>query len=615
MAAKLTQLVNDLVSQGRFDEAHSVLQRYAAQQPDDPDIQFQLGSLCYNIGKFNDAERHFRVSLGRADASEAHYYLGLALSKLNRPAEAMSSFRESCELKGGFAAGHLQWGLALLQMGSFRGALGQFRQALKLNPSLVAAAYQAGIACYQLGQYSDAVEFFAEACEKDPGLAEAFNGLGVSLAAGNQHDKALSCFARAWQINDKLPIIKRNWAAALVHLGRLEEAARHYQEAISLGPRQLAARERALIYNDWGVNLFQQGRLDEAAEKLLLSVNVDPGLIDARLNLGIVKRSLNEYEQSADAFEKALEINPELPETNLQLGISYFLLGQYKEAVERLAQAIEKGNRNPLLDLWIGYAHLALGHFEVAERHFEKALQEYPGNFLAQDALGSCLLLQERHLEAVERFRACLQLNNAYGLAHVHLARTLESIGHSKEALLEYKTGVQKDPNCLAPDKEVIELLLNKSQWDLVLTKSRHLLELLPGDEDAQLAAARALKAQGRLEEACRVLEALSSDHPDSGPAHVLEGQIFLSQGRLLEADEKFRAASLLFEGDVALYYGWGKTLGLLGLHELAIEKFQKANEIDPYDSDTYEAWGATLKVLGRFQEAAEVFKRASEYI
>jgi len=174
---------------------------------------------------------------------------------------------------------------------------------------------------------------------------------------------------------------------------------------------------------------------------------------------------------------------------------------------------------------------------------------------------------------------------------------------------------IELDPACLEPEKEALDLLMKASQYDLVIARSMRLLDIFPGDSDARLAMARAWKAMNRVNESSELLEALITEEPDNGPAQAMLGQINLAQGRLVEADEKFRAAALAFEGDVELYYSWGKTLSLLGMHELALEKFAKAAEIDPYDGDTYEAWGSTLKILGRYQEAAEVYKRAAEYI
>jgi len=141
------------------------------------------------------------------------------------------------------------------------------------------------------------------------------------------------------------------------------------------------------------------------------------------------------------------------------------------------------------------------------------------------------------------------------------------------------------------------------------------MLNIAPADVDAKLSLARALKAQNKTDEAGELLIRIVETHPNNGPARVLLGQLYLSAGRFAEADEMFRTASELFDGDTFLYYYWGKTLSLLGLHELALEKYSKASEIDPYEADVYDAWGATLKLLGRYADAAGVYKRAAEYI
>ena len=616
VAAKIMQLVNDLIGQGRWDEAHSVLIRYAQQQPGDPQIEFQLGNLCFNTGKLADAERHYKTTLSaNNNFTEAHYRLGLTLMKDGRPAEAMACFREACEQNAGFAVGHLHWGLALSQMGSYRGAIGQYSQAIKLAPQMVVAYYQAGVASHQLGLYEDALNYFQQAGNMDPQLAEAFNGQGITLCALSRPADAIAMFERAWQLNNNLGAVKRNWASALVGLGKVDEAARHYQEAINLAPKILDAKERALIYNDWAVILFQQGRTEEAADKLRQAVDVDPGLAAARVNLGMVHNSLGEHDLAAESFDKALDASPEDGEICMHSGIACLFQRRYDDALERFAQAQAKGFKSTLMNLWMGYAQIALGHLDVAERHFQKAAEEDGQNYLVYDGWGLCLALMGRHGEALDRYAQCLQIKPVFGLCHLHAARSLEALGRANESKGEYRIAVQQDPACLSPEKEALEKLIAVSQFDLVLSKSLKLLEIAPSDLDAQLAMAKALKAQNRHGECLDVLNSLIKEHPDCGPAFGLIAQVHLAQGNLVEADERFRAASLLFEGDAPLYFAWGKTLTMLGLHELALEKFQKSSEIDPYDSDVYESWGATLKSLGRFQEAAEVYKRAAEYI
>lgn len=616
MATNVMSVVNDLISQQRWDEAYATLSRFAQQQPNDPQLEYELGVLCFNMGRYADAEMHLKTSLSIfADSPEAHYHLGLTLLKEDRPQEAMPEFREACERKENFAVGHMHWGLALVAMGKLSGALGQFNQAIKCNPQMSSAYYQAAVACFNQGQFVDAVKYFQQACNVAPNLGEAYNGLGVTLAAMGKYEDAVQCFAKAWSVDNSLAVVQRNWASALVQLGQVEEAIKHYQDAVGVTTRVLSAKERAVTYNDWGVNLYRANRMDEAAEKLVYAVDVDPNFSRAHLNLGLVRTSLQEFEMAAEAFEKALTINPDQLDIALNSAITYLMVGRYSESLERLQQLQAKGAKSSDLDFWLGYAHLALGNSVGAQECFEKSLFSNSTNYMALDGLGVCFALNNQHPEAIDKFTQCLALNRDYALGHLHLARSLEAVGRADAALLEYREAVARDPKCLLPEKETIESLLRASHFEQVMDRSMKLLEIAPMDADAKLSLAKAYRAQNKLPEALALLEAMLQLDPSNGPALVLMGQIFLAQGRFVEADELFRVASTTFDGDAILYYSWGKTLSLLGMHELALEKYAKASEIDPYDADVYEAWGAALKTLGRFGEAAEVFKRASEYM
>lgn len=616
MAANVMQLVGDLISQGRWEEAHSVLGQYAAQSPNDPRLEYELGVLCFNMGRFEEAERHLKTSLSIFyDSPEAHYHLGLTLLKENRPQEAMPEFREACERKHGFAVGHLHWGLALAGMGSLRGALGQFNQALKLNPNMAAAYYQAGIVSYQLGQHVEALQFFQRACNLDPNMPETYNAMGVTLAAMGNFPDAVNCFERAWQLDNTLGVVKRNMAAALMKMNRLDEAIKHYQDAVQLPPKHMTAKERAHAYNDWAVNLFRQNRLDEAADKLLHAVDVDPNFMDARLNLGLVHSSLQEYELAAEAFEKALELQPDAKECAMYCAVSYLFLGRAEDALQKLMQLHGTGYRTPELDLWSGYAHVAAGRANEAERFFEAASLEGVTSYLALDGWGCCLALRNEHAQAVQKFQQCLSINPNYALGHLHLARSLEELGQTQMANNEYREAVTRDPSCLDPEKQATEKLLETSQFEAAMLKAVKLMNIAPGDVGAKLVAARALRAQNRLKEAEELLVRILETDPQNGEARVVLGQVYVGQQRFAEADEMFASASTIYDGEQPLFYYWGKTLSILGLHELALEKYAKAVEIDPYDADVYDAWGAALKMLGRFQDAAEVYRRASEYI
>ena len=73
------QLVNELVSQDRWDEAYSVLSKHAQQHRKDPEISCSFGVLCFNMGRYEEAERSLKQALDvDGNNADAHYNLVIA---------------------------------------------------------------------------------------------------------------------------------------------------------------------------------------------------------------------------------------------------------------------------------------------------------------------------------------------------------------------------------------------------------------------------------------------------------------------------------------------------------------------------------------------------------
>jgi tetratricopeptide (TPR) repeat protein len=612
------QSIDELVKLGRFDEAYAALTHHIAQQSEqanNTDIQCQLGMLSYAAGHYREAERHLKAALSASPQNfDAHYYLGLTFLKQNRPADAMPEFRATCELKEDSFIAHLHWGIALFQMGSYRGALGQFNKAIAIDPRIPIAYYQSGAASFQLGLLPESAKFFEQACKIDPQFSPAYNGLGIVLFGLQDYGEAEHAFAKAWQLNSTVPTVWRNWASALNKLGRIDEAKKLYQDAMNLPTMVLEARERALIYNDWAVSLYQQNQLEEAAEKFLRAYETDPGLIDAAINLGLVRMVLEEYDGAAHIFEKVLKDSPNTVSALRYGACAYLFVGHYEEALSKLRSLESQGYLTAQVDLWMGYCLLARNDVPAALKSFQRIIENEPNNYLALDALGSALELAGNHKQAADMFLQSTKLNPKYALAHLHLARSYERADQAELAKQEYKAAVTCDPNCLLVEKEGVEEFFNNQNFEAAIKQSLKILSIDPGDLDAKLALARGYKAQNKLAEAIQLLERTLAERPDSVKARVIIGQIYLDQGRYAEADEMFRLAAMQSDSDPQLYYSWAKTLSSLGLYELALEKHENASALDPYDADNYQAWAAILKMLGRYTEASDVFKKASQY-
>lgn len=169
----------------------------------------------------------------------------------------------------------------------------------------------------------------------------------------------------------------------------------------------------------------------------------------------------------------------------------------------------------------------------------------------------------------------------------------------------------------------------------------------LPGAPGIGQTLSRQLLAAGQAEEAVRVLELLTSRHPNHGDALRLLAQAYRSAGDAAKASQTWRrlirqqprypmaniflAQSLAEEGappeqilaaldraerispqDADLYYLRGRIFNSLGRHQDAVAQLQRAIRLQPNFSGAYYQLGLAYQQLGQPELAQEQFRRRS---
>lgn len=119
-----------------------------------------------------------------------------------------------------------------------------------------------------------------------------------------------------------------------VSKGNFQQAATHFQEALSIYPEYLAAR------NDLGAQYLKLKQLDEAEKHFEIVLGNDPKNFNAKFNMGLVRVERRNY----------------------------------VEAIALLNQAVAIDSTRPVARLWIGIAKLELGDLEIAEAELTRAL-------------------------------------------------------------------------------------------------------------------------------------------------------------------------------------------------------------------------------------------------
>jgi len=172
----------------------------------------------------------------------------------------------------------------------------------------------------------------------------------------------------------------------LVNKGDFTQAAEHFQQAISLYPEYLAAR------NDLGAQYLKLKRLDEA-EKLFQGVlEADPKNFNAKFNLGLVRIERKNYLDAISELRQAKVIDSTRPVASLWLGFALLESGDLASAETELTKALVMGGGECVA----AHYHLAriyLARGDTAEAL--RALQAYLG-----DAPKGEYVKEARQLEA-----------------------------------------------------------------------------------------------------------------------------------------------------------------------------------------------------------------------
>src|SRR5215211_8338464 len=119
-----------------------------------------------------------------------------------------------------------------------------------------------------------------------------------------------------------------------VSKGNYQQAAIHFQEAISIYPQYLAAR------NDLGAQYLKLKRLDEAQEHFEIVLRDDSKNFNAKFNMGLVQVERRNYTEALSLLNEAVAIDSKRSVTRLWIGIAKLEMGDLEIAEAELTRAL-----------------------------------------------------------------------------------------------------------------------------------------------------------------------------------------------------------------------------------------------------------------------------------
>ncbi|MBS1791954.1 MAG: tetratricopeptide repeat protein [Acidobacteria bacterium] len=174
-----------------------------------------------------------------------------------------------------------------------------------------------------------------------------------------------------------------------------------------------ASKAEALSEMRRGVALEKEGKIAESIAAHEQAVMMDPGLLQAHVNLISLYGGTGQFAKAQRAYQKAIEINPDIPEIHYNYGV--LLVGQ--EQFAEAAQAFQECLRlNPY------YAEAHHNYAKIIERHGKLD-------------------------EAAEHYRKAIEIKTDFAAAHFHLGRILVNQGKLAEAIGHFQKSLAQESN------------------------------------------------------------------------------------------------------------------------------------------------------------------------
>jgi tetratricopeptide (TPR) repeat protein len=356
--------------------------------------------------------------------------------------------------------------------------------------------------------------------------------------------------------------------------GQYAAAIVEYRNAISIDETFGQARKRlAEAYARTGNDRGAFGEFVRAADLL-------PADVSVQLNAGKMLLVARKPQEALARAEAALKVEPENIEALVLRGNALAGLSSFEEALKALEQAIRLDPDRGATYTDLGQVELAQGRRTDAEAAFLKATELAPADVRSHLALANFYLSLGRKADAERAFDQALKLEPANVLANRFVAASKVSIGRPAEAepyLRRVADTSDKPEDTLALADYYLQMSRPKDAVNTLETlKSRHDVPAVA------VSLARAYAAAGDREKAYALVDRVLSANKTFAAAHLVKGQLFLTDGRRDDAFSAIREAVALDPGLADAHFALGRLYASRGDRAAAQAAFTEVLRINP---------------------------------
>ncbi len=407
---------------------------------------------------------------------------------------------------------------------------------------------------------------------------------GLRALQQNHPTDALAALTAAEQVNPRDAAIRNFRGIALAQLGRGDDAAREYREAIRLDPQMVDA------YRNLGHLEWTEGHPDPARAALKKALDLSPDDPYAHYYLGRVELDLKNYADAMEHLDKAKDVWPQDAEFDLQAAAGYASLHRTTDGRSLLAR-VRRFDLTNTQSVRLGALRITCQEPEEGIAVFQHLVAQYPNADWAQFNLALAYLEARQPAEA-ERIASSIPeskrseaLWTVIGIAEAEMQR-------HEEAIRAFRSAAE-----IAPQEEDLWLnltreLMGQLRYVDAVATAQQALDHLPRSYALRLRLGAAYMKSARYKEAEDVFRDLIAKGDPEPTSAIGLAQVLMREGRPEDAAEVLDKAQKRLGPNFLLAYFRGIALGRAARSEESVQQLREAVRLNPQSAEARQWLG-----------------------
>lgn len=191
-------------------------------------------------------------------------------------------------------------------------------------------------------EYFEAIKWYNEAIIQQPDFADAYYNRGMVYQQLERLEEALANFEKAQQLDENFPAAVYKKIEVRQSLNQLDQAELEAQALVKKYP------DSARFHRIYGDVLLTKSNLNQALAQYQWALKLQPNLVEARINEGVVFQEMDALDEAEKSFRLALASGQFKDLIYNNLGYIEIQRKQYALALDWVKKALALDPKNAL---------------------------------------------------------------------------------------------------------------------------------------------------------------------------------------------------------------------------------------------------------------------------